>query len=308
MKDSSTRVTTNNLHRQVQTSTTLNRRYVKRPVKNTQVATTAIGRSPRIQHFNHVSTNSEVAKGGTMMMNKKIVVRSQAPNQPQQPPKAHPIESAARAKMRANTEVAENINNQKLTARQIKEQAIQKALASTSNAAKRNESVKRKTKREKISKIHFGIGRIFLALSCTAAALFAIAYFVNLNVPDISLKVAAMQTGIEASYPAYVPRDYKLSSITSENSKVSLSFKNSGSDAEFLLTEEKSSWDSSALLTNYVKEAFGESNYTTVREQGLTIYISESNAAWVNGGIVYKIEARANTLTNKQICSIAVSL
>ena len=73
------------------------------------------------------------------------------------------------------------------------------------------------------------------------------------------------------------------------------------------MEEEASSWDSNALLTNYVKEAFGD-GYSIVREQGLTIYIKGSNAAWVNGGIVYKLKADDGVLTNKQIRSIAVSL
>ena len=125
--------------------------------------------------------------------------------------------------------------------------------------------------------------------------------------PDVSLKVAAMQTGINASYPSYVPRDFAVSSITSEEGEVTISFYNSKTDASFDLIEEKSYWDSSALLTNYVKDKY-EDNYTAVREQGITLYISESDAAWVNGGVVYKIITKSGSLTNKQIRSIAVSL
>lgn len=59
--------------------------------------------------------------------------------------------------------------------------------------------------------------------------------------PDISVKVAAMQTGIEASYPAYIPRDFSLNDVSSEEGKISISFK--GPDrAAFVLSEEKSSW------------------------------------------------------------------
>ena len=60
-------------------------------------------------------------------------------------------------------------------------------------------------------------------------------------------------------------------------------------------------------LSNYVKDKY-EDNYTAVREQGITLYISESDAAWVNGGVVYKIITKSGSLTNKQIRSIAVSL
>ena len=116
-----------------------------------------------------------------------------------------------------------------------------------------------------------------------------------------------MQTGIDASYPSYVPRDFSLSDITSESGKVVLNFKNASTGDAFSLIEEQSSWDSSALLANFVKDEYGD-NYTTVREQGLTIYVSGSDAAWVNGGVVYKIDTTAGSLTKKQINTIATSL
>ena len=187
------------------------------------------------------------------------------------------------------------------TAAEIKNEAIEKAMAS---AAKVETKTKKKSK---IPHIHFGWKRTLLALGCTAVAIFAIVYFVNLNMPDISLKVAAIQTGIEATYPSYTPRDFSLSGIVSEDGKITLNFANGSTGDAYSLTEEKSSWDSNALLTNYVKEQYDE-NYTVVREQGLTIYISGSDASWANGGIVYKLSTTSGSLTKKQITSIATSL
>ena len=60
-------------------------------------------------------------------------------------------------------------------------------------------------------------------------------------------------------------------------------------------------------MTNYVKDEFGD-NYAVVKEQGITMYIDGSNAAWVNGGVVYKLNTTSGSLTNKQIKSIAVSM
>ena len=187
------------------------------------------------------------------------------------------------------------------TAKQLKEAAIEKALASVA----KGDSSTKKTK--KSPHVQFGFKRVVLALACAAAAVFAIVYFVNLNAPDISLKVAAMQTGIEASYPSYVPRDFNLSDITSENGKITLNFKNSSTGDSFSLIEEKSSWDSNTLLNNYVRDSF-DKDFTTMREQGLTIYIDNDSAAWVNGGIIYKLNVVSGSLTKKQIRSIAMSL
>lgn len=232
-----------------------------------------------------------------------------AREEPMVAPMPHPVQLAAHARMRERAEMTQPTPTPTVSARELKDRAIQKALASA-ESIKTDEGKTMPTKSKKTKKVnpvHFGFWRVMLALFCAAAAVFAIAYFVNLNMPDISMRVAAMQTGMNPTYPNYVPRDYSVSSITSEDGKITMEFKNSNTDESFVLIEEKSSWDTNALASNFVKEEYGE-NYSIVREQGLTIYVSGSNAAWVNGGNVYKIKADGGVLTNKQIRSIAVSL
>ncbi len=273
-------------HRKVQSSTTLNRKYVKRPVKEASEVI-QVSRSPKVRHF-----SQQVIENQTRKEQEAIT-----------PAKSHPIQTIANDRMKDRKMSMAQAQKQKMTAQELKEQAIKKALM----AAQKTEQEEEQEDTRMAKKMHFGFGRVALALSCAAVAVFAIAYFVNLNMPDISLRVAAMQSGLEASYPSYVPRDYSLSSITSENGKVTLDFKKQADDNKFSLTEEKSSWDSNALFSNYVKTTFNE-NYLVIREQGLTIYVDGSSAAWVNGGVVYKLTANDGTLTKKQITSIAVSL
>lgn len=274
----------------VQSSTTLDRRYVKRPSRNTDVMV-SVKKSPSIKHFRNMN----------------VSVKEKAAEQPIAPAVVHPVQNAANVKMKSR--MASVVAPAKMTAKELKDQAIKKALANAAKPLDKEEDVKLKKngKKRGNNKIHFGLGRIVLALSCAAAAVFAIVYFVNLNMPDISMRVAAMRTGIDATYPSYVPRDFSLSDITSEEGKVVLNFRNANTGDAFSLIEENSSWDSNALLTNYIKKEYGE-NYTTVREQGLTIYMSDNKAAWVNGGIVFKINITSGSLTKKQIQSIAVSL
>jgi len=150
------------------------------------------------------------------------------------------------------------------------------------------------------------IKRFILAFGVSAASVAAIAYFVTTNIPDISVRVAAMQTGVEASYPSYVPSDFSLEKIDSGDGKITITFK-STSDKTFTLVEEKSSWDSAALQRNYVQETW-QDNYTTTHEQGITIFINESSAAWVNGGVLYKINADPGVLTKKQLRNIVTSM
>ncbi len=163
-----------------------------------------------------------------------------------------------------------------------------------------------KTKKKSTRKRSGSGKRFVLAFFCAAACVAAVVYFVGSNIPDISVKVAAMQSGIEASYPSYIPRGFSPSDISSENGKITLTFKGP-EKASFTLTEEKSSWDSTTLLRNYVEPNW-QTSYITTHEQGITIYISGANAAWVNGGVLYKIEAASNSLTKKQLRNIVTSL
>ena len=329
--------------RHVSSSTTLNRRYVQRPTKSMDmVASVTVRRSPKIKRFNeshkslkHVMItepeaealsitqsegiqNNRVERMYDDQFDQMISPEMQEPVQVQAMSKQymkkaeedmsqfiqpHPLQKTVNERMQARK--VSQMEVKRPTAKELKDQAIQKALISASRENFTNTSKQQKSAGFK--KMNIGIGRVLLALSCAAVAVFAIVYFVNLNMPNVSLKVAAMQTGINASYPSYVPRDYSISSITSENKKIVLEFKNGQTGQKYSLVEEASSWDSNALLTNYIKPTYGD-NYTTVKEQGLTIYYSGSNAAWVNGGVKYMITADGDTLSNKQIRSIAASL
>ena len=192
------------------------------------------------------------------------------------------------------------------TASEIKEEAIEKAMRYSVQETQAAPEVKTK-KEKKYTKMRFtGVKRFLLALACASAAVFAVVYFVNINSPNIALKVAAIQNGINATYPKYIPRGYELSNITSENGKITLNFRNAEEEGAFMIVEEKSSWDSNALFTNYVKNNYHE-DMTTIKEQGLTIYVDDNEACWVNGGVFYKIKTIAGSLTKKQITTIATT-
>ncbi len=186
-----------------------------------------------------------------------------------------------------------------------REQALQAAMhsvATMESSDKKSANPILRTKRKSTGK------RFAFAAICAIIVVAGVIGLITSNMPDISIRVAAMQTGIEASYPSYVPRDYSLGDINSEDGKITMRF-NGPENSSFTLIEEKSSWDSSALLRNYVEPTWQE-NYTTTHEQGITIYIANTNsdAAWVNGGVLYKITSSGTPLTKKQVRSIVVSL
>ena len=205
-----------------------------------------------------------------------------------------PLQSLAERRREADT--ISHFSAKKLT---NKSRQNSKALMSAMKEETKPKSAPVTIKKPKVSKKHL----IFAVASsiCCMGVLYATLKF---SMPDISAKVAAAQNG--ASYPSFVPRDFTARSASFQKNTFSLEFV--GPDkTRFTLDQEKLPWDSNALLNNYVKPTWGE-QYDTIREQGLTIYMYQSNAAWVNGGTVYKLNTTSGSLSKKQLKNIITSL
>ncbi len=205
-----------------------------------------------------------------------------------------PLQSLAERRREADT--ISHFSAKKLT---NKSRQNSKALISAMKEETKPKSAPIMVKKPKVSKKHL----IFAVASsiCCMGVLYATLKF---SMPDISAKVAAAQNG--ASYPSFVPRDFTARSASFQKNTFSLEFV--GPDkTRFTLDQEKLPWDSNALLNNYVKPTWGE-QYDTIREQGLTIYMYQSNAAWVNGGTVYKLNTTSGSLSKKQLKNIITSL
>jgi hypothetical protein len=211
---------------------------------------------------------------------------------------------AARARIAARKAAAQP---EHLSAQELKDRAIQQALRKVDRIEEKKDLGVQFTN-EGQQKAHFWQKKSFAITACMAiVSLALLGYLVALNMPDISVRVAAMQTGIEKIYPSYVPSNYRLDGLVKEDAgRVTMNFKNDDGK-KFILMEEKSSWDSAAVLSNYVKKNWGN-NYSIAKGQGLTIYISGSNAAWVNGGVFYVITNEDGALSATDLHDIAVSL
>ncbi len=205
-----------------------------------------------------------------------------------------PLQSLAERRREADT--ISHFSAKKLTNRARQNS---KALMSAMKEETKPKSAPIMIKKPKISKKHL----IFAVASsiCCMGVLYATLKF---SMPDISAKVAAAQNG--ASYPSFVPRDFIASGASFQKNTFTLEFVGPNK-THFTLDQEKLPWDSNALLNNYVKPTWGE-QYDTIREQGLTIYMYQSNAAWVNGGTVYKLNTTSGSLSKKQLKNIITSL
>lgn len=149
--------------------------------------------------------------------------------------------------------------------------------------------------------------RVLSIVTASVALVLLGGYFTYLNMPSLSVRVAAAQAGINASYPSYQPDGYGLSGLIGYSAgQVKMKFAANGGPQNYTVTQTKSSWDSTAVLDNYVTPRAGVS-YIPYTERGLTIYTYGNNAAWVNGGILYTIEGNA-PLSSEQIRHIATSL
>ncbi|MBR3595321.1 DUF4367 domain-containing protein [Candidatus Saccharibacteria bacterium] len=278
-------------HRRVQRSTTLNRKYVKKPEKVAAVDSVAKRRADDLKRRQALADKINRERLAALKAGKTLREAAATPAAPTSTPR--PLSATIERNLITSPKAEK--------ATKVKDSAVKSALKSVASM-----DADSGNKKGISTKRTLGAKKLLLAFGCAALAVGIVGYFVSVNTPDISVRVAAMQSGIDATYPTYIPRGYSLSDIVSEDKKISMTFNDSESGS-FTLSEEKTSWDNETLEASYVKSTWGN-NYTSVREQGITIFISGSNATWINGNILYKIQASGNNLTKKQIKSIVTSL
>lgn len=351
VKKATSRTTANHAssldHRRIQKSSTLNRKFVKRPTARPKITAAAgaasrslrqqgqaralltkqntvrLAPSPKITQQvqnERISVRQAVAK---QQQTKQVAVAQQQQRQQQQrtvarrqqivsvaskdlPVQKNQTLEAARARMAARKQAAQP---QHLSAQELKERAIQQALRKVDKIDNDKTMAAQFVDAGGQQKTgHFWQRRGFaIAAGMAVISLALLGYLVHLNLPDISVRVTAMQTGIEKIYPSYVPTNYRLDGLVKEDAgRVTMNFKND-EDKKFTLMEEKSNWDSAAVLSNYVKKNWGN-DYSIAKGQGLTIYVSGANAAWVNGGVFYVITDESGSLSASDLHDIAVSL
>lgn len=274
------------VHATQQKSTTLNRRTVKK--KTTAPKTTGrrsmdIMATPRQRQV--------VAKSPAISRFAQNPTFKQQVHDTDVQPVVHPLVQKAHAAQTVRPTAPQQHHN----AQTKKQSVVTKALAEAKPVKAKKTSLKKR------------FPRLISVASASLAVLLIAGYLTYLNMPTISIRVAAAQSGIDASYPGYHPSGYRLTGpIAWSDGNVSMRFAANAGPQNFTINEQKSSWDSSAVLENYVQPKVG-SDYVPQTQNGLTVYTFENSAAWVNGGILYTIEGDA-PLSNDQILRIATSL
>ncbi|HMI09752.1 MAG TPA: hypothetical protein VK497_05155 [Candidatus Saccharimonadales bacterium] len=267
------------VHHQTQKSNTLNRQVVQKSAPVIQP------KAQNIQRSSHITKFAAHPSGATQKPARPTMDIAHV---------AHPMAQKAHAQMAAKK--SSDIKLAPKPSSVIKQEAITQAL---DNAPKAHLASKQKTSRR--------FSRTASVMSASIAVLLLAGYFTYLNMPHLSVRVAAAQAGINASYPEYNPDGYSLSGpIAYSQGEVDMKFASNSGPQNFSIKQSKTSWDSSAVQENYVKQKWGD-DYMPYSERGLTIYAHDGNAVWVNNGILYTIEGDA-PLSSSQIRSLATSL
>lgn len=188
------------------------------------------------------------------------------------------------------------VKNTAPTLAERKHTLLEQALA---NAKSHQESAPKSTRR-------FKHRRLMSSLAGMAAVLVISGFVVYLNKASVELQVASVRAGFQASMPNYTPANYERLSTTASNGKVAISFVSPTQKNNFTLTQESSSWDSQTLFDSVVAQ--GSATYQTIQSNGRTIYLyGGDKAAWVDGGILYKITGNTS-LKSDEIISLAGSM
>ncbi len=270
------------IHQATQKSATLNRAVVKKtpPIihKRTTPKPAPVQKSAAITRFAAHPSGSHKAVRRSMDI----------------APINHP--SVAKVQQHAKSAAPSVVAHVAKPSQVLKNEAIAKAIEKAPHHNAKTKRVKQPRKQS----------RLFSVASASLALIMLAGYFTYLNMPNLSVRVAAAQAGFNATYPGYHPDGYSVKKVAYSDGQVGIQYGANGSSQGFTVKQEKSSWDSSALLANYV-EPTSNGGYIPHSEQGITVYIYDNNAAWVNDGVRYVIEGNA-PLSSKQILGIATSM
>lgn len=282
----------NYAHRSVQKSTTLRRDIVKKPVSTTHpIRMTSVrkvghvAKSPMINKFApHPKPIPETKDLHTTPIRPKLQKAQVDPvvARIHERVQKHPVQPSA------HTQRQKALMNERLA-----------KVSQPTNSTRKVTKPKRSLFARK--------PRVANVLTVSLAVMVLGGYLTYLSLPGLSVRVAASQAGIAASFPDYHPDGYRFNGpVSFAPGQVAIKFQSNGSDNAYTITQQKSTWDSQAVYDNVVAKIAGD-DYITNSQNGLTIYTFNDKAAWVNKGTLYTINGSAS-LSNEQMLRIAASL
>ena len=284
-------------HRTTRRSTTLRRDVLKKPTTASGPSSlrhrVQVGHVAKSEHISHFAAHPQ-----PLQRHADIVRHTTRPAV--SPVK--PVTSAIVSHTHAKVAKPSNAPRQALSSRALKEQLIAERLASV-EAPQGHTATSHRKKRSLFSRQP----RVASLITASFAVMVLGGYLTYLNMPGLSVRVAAAQADVAATFPDYHPDGYRFTGpVAFAPGQVAITFEANGGTTGYTVTEQKSSWDSQAVYDNIVANV-DNGNYVTNSQQGLTIYTFNGEAAWVNKGILYTVNGDA-PLSNDQLLRIASSL
>lgn len=149
---------------------------------------------------------------------------------------------------------------------------------------------------------------VFVVAASTSVLVIVGAFVLVSNMSSIEVSVANLHAGINANLPKYEPSGFdKDGRVAYKPGKVTIAFRaRDNSDRSYKVIQKSSNWNSDALYEGLI--ASSEKPYKTTQQKGNTIYLyGDSEAAWVSGGMLYKITGNAG-LNDQELLNIADSV
>jgi Domain of unknown function (DUF4367) len=291
-----TRVAAKGVHAKTHRSKTLNRKIVKKPSFSAakQAVQNAVIQGKQELH----TLDAQREKRAHQIKKSKLVQRfgfsdvSITPRFAALPVKKAPA-TAAKPATKAKTHTAPPTNP---------------VLAAIQNATSHEQPKPKKTPAHHKVARKLRISPKTLNVATTACAVLLIGSFIAYqNVPNLAVKIAASRAGVQASMPSYQPSGFALlGNVQYKPGQVALTYKSRTDDRNYNIIQTASSWNSDALLENFINTA--RRTYQTYQDKGKTIYVYDgSNATWVDGGVWYQIEGNSS-LNSDQLLRLAGSL
>ncbi|MGD8374423.1 MAG: hypothetical protein PVI21_06230 [Candidatus Woesebacteria bacterium] len=284
------RTVQSDIHMRPQRSKTLHRAALTRPAIASNSTAQQTSAKPQIQR------SPAISKFGNTLQQAASAPQNPNPKQiNDEPPQAHPV--VAKALQNIEQRQAPQKPEQVQSSKELKEALIKERLS---------EVDKTERKQPKKSKNPFKRSRLSAVATSALSVLLLGGYLTYLNLPNISMRVAATHAGVAANLPSYQPAGYSFNGpITYSPGEVAINYNSKDDDKNYTVKQKSSNWNSQAVLDNYILKQ--TDSYLTYQEKGLTIYSYDNKAAWVNGGILYTIEGNT-ALSGEQVLSIATSM
>ncbi|MCL1877204.1 DUF4367 domain-containing protein [Candidatus Saccharibacteria bacterium] len=289
-----TRLEPHSIGRAPERSETLNRDFVKKPIdtekvnvvrKHAQVAT-----HPDVFRFDRAPIIHEITAPDPVKLPQSVEDKllSEYLNAPFQPiaQKSPVVEQAPAAVEQPSSD------------------AIKNALINEQIVAPVDFKSRRRAEKEADKK--YGKRRFFRAPTIITAALAVVVlggYFTYINMPAISIRVAANQAGIDAHVP-YTANGYSIDGpVAYAAGQIRINYKSNGDAAGYSVVQQESDWSDSDIVRGLVR---GE-KYDMMNAGGTTVYVYGNNASWIKGNILYTVNGN-ELLGSDQIMKIAESV